>query len=154
MKRYRFRLETVLRVRRIQEDQARQKVAVAAAAATLAEQRATEIAESYRALPGVQVRGPVGQLMAARFEPQWRAAGVSRSRVLAAQAEQVRVEQVDHWLGVRRSVEVLERLDERRRAEHAVEVRRDEDAAVDDLVAGRYEPPARPEPHESQEVEA
>lgn len=145
MKRYRFRLETVLRVRRMQEDQARLKVALASAEATRAANRADEVAESYRSMPPLQVTGSPAELAAARFEPHWRAAGVTRAAAVAEQAELVRLEQVDEWRGKRQSVQVLERLDERRRAEHDIEVRRAEEAVVDDIVAGRFVPAGQTE---------
>src|SRR5207247_9557935 len=42
------------------------------------------------------------------------------------------------WAAARRKVAALERLEERRREEHAVEVRRAEDRLVDDLVVARH----------------
>ena len=42
------------------------------------------------------------------------------------------------WAEARRRVAALERLEERRRDEHAIEVRRAEDRLVDDLVVARH----------------
>ena len=42
------------------------------------------------------------------------------------------------WAAARQRVAALERLEERRRDEHAIEVRRAEDRLVDDLVVARH----------------
>ena len=51
-----------------------------------------------------------------------------------AAVEQRRAE----WAAARQRVAALERLEERRREEHAVEMRRAEDRLVDDLVVARH----------------
>ena len=47
------------------------------------------------------------------------------------------------WMAARQRVEALERLETRRRAEHALEVQRAEDRLVDDLVVARHARGAR-----------
>jgi flagellar export protein FliJ len=42
------------------------------------------------------------------------------------------------WAATQRRVAALERLEERRREEHALHARRDEDRLVDDIVVARY----------------
>jgi flagellar export protein FliJ len=43
-----------------------------------------------------------------------------------------------NWAATRRRVAALERLEDRRREEHALQARRDEDRLVDDIVVARY----------------
>jgi flagellar FliJ protein len=138
VKRYRFRLEAVLRVRRLQEDVARAALAEAttAVAAAEAEQaRARSWLDDLRAQPP-----PAG---AAAWEAA-RCVQLAAADELAARGTDVdaaRAEQRARQAALaeaRTRVRALERLDERRRAEHALEVARQDERAVDDLVTSRY----------------
>lgn len=138
MKRYRFRLEPVLRVRRIEEDVARGELAAAQVQLAEADARLAETASRYegRATPGGPA--PATSWLAGRAVVDLAAASVLAAGSQRAEAS----EQLDarrQVLGqARQAVSALERLDERHRDEHAIEFRRDEDATVDDLVTSRH----------------
>jgi hypothetical protein len=138
VRRYRFRLAQVQRVRAVQED-----LAVAAlAAARLDEARATAVAAAQRS-----DLGRLGSVLGSRpgGERQRSAAVVdSGSRGLteadaAAEAAALRTAAaIDAWTLAARRVRALELLDARRREEHRLEAERAEAAVVDDLVVGRF----------------
>jgi flagellar FliJ protein len=142
VKRYRFRLEAVLRVRRLQEDVARTALAEAAAALARAgaeEARAGSWLHALRAQPAPE--SPVA--WDAHRRVQLAAADELASRtadVAHAHAEQQARQR--ELAAARTRVRALERLDERRRAEHAREMARHEERAADDLVTSRYRRPA------------
>ena len=136
MKRYRFPLAQVLRVRRIEEEQAAAGLAAARFAAESAagaqQARISELAGCEAAPSGT----------AARFA-LWadRVTGAGGALTRATEAKLV----ADRTMAVRRAewadaamrVAALERLDERRRAAHRREALRDEIVAADDLVTSR-----------------
>ena len=138
MRRYRFRLDAVLRVRRLQEDVARGALAEATATVGRAE---GAVARADAWLDGLRAKaGPPGPLAwEAQRRVQLAAADELTSRVTelgAARTEQ-RARQAA-LADARMRVRALERLDERRRAEHAREVARQDERVVDDLVTSRY----------------
>ena len=143
MKRFRFRLDQVLHVRRVQEDQARFKLLAAnrdvQLAAARVEQRLTDYAG--RSLP----MGPqsYADFERAVFLLDSGAAAVGTARVAHRESQEVAESRRIDWTDARRRVAALERLEERRRAEHAVEVQRAEDQLVDDLVVARHARGAR-----------
>jgi flagellar export protein FliJ len=138
MKRFRFRLDQVLHVRRVQEDQARFKLLTANRDAHLAAAQVEERLADYagRAMPtGPQTYEAFERAV---FMLDSGAAAVGTARVTHREAlEVVETRRID-WTDARRRVAALERLEERRRAEHAIEVQRSEDQLVDDLVVARY----------------
>lgn len=138
MKRFSFRLEAVLRVRRIQEDQVRARLVAANRDVTLAAAKVVERQARYDT-----IERPLGVASHDELERAWfaldAAAGAVRfahDEQLAAEARaaEIRVE----WTEARRRTEVLERLRERAHEEWVVEVRRAEDRAVDELVVARH----------------
>lgn len=137
MKRYEFRMQKVLRVRRLQEDAARGRIAVA----RTAEQRAADAVagsyDHYRALapsaPATTAAGFLGQ----RDQAAYRATSVRLAEGSLQVATEATAQAVSTWHASHRRVEALERLDERRRDEHDIEARRVEDAAVDEIVVSR-----------------
>jgi flagellar FliJ protein len=138
VKRYRFRLESVLRARRLQEDVARLALAEATAAVGRAE--ATE-ARAHSWLDGLrdQPAPPEPHAWEAHRRVQLLAAAELVAR--GAEVDHARAEQRARQAALaeaRKAVRALERLDERRRAEHALEVARLDALAVDDLVTSRY----------------
>jgi flagellar FliJ protein len=142
VKRYRFRLEAVLRVRRLQEDVARAALAEAAAAvarAEGAEQCARAWLDALRSAP--VPREPAA--WDAHRAVQLAAADelAARGAELAAQRAAQRARQLE-LADARTRVRALERLDERRRAEHAREAARQEERGADDLVTSRFGRPA------------
>ena len=135
MKRYRFRLETVLRVRRVEEDAAR--AALLAANAALADACALRDAAAahYRQVPVELGSCSTEELRRARQREELAAAALSARqadvRDAARDAEQAR----QAWMTAVSRVKVLERLDNRRREEHRLELERDETRFLDDVGA-------------------
>jgi flagellar protein FliJ len=138
MKRYRFRLESVLRVRRIQEDVARGELARATLALRTAEAALEAGREHLDRLS--HEPSPIGP-------EAWQA----RRRILLSAADEV--EQLVHGMTAaaserdarqaalaeaRSRVRALERLDERRRAQHDLEAARLDERTVDELVTARF----------------
>ncbi|HZP30982.1 MAG TPA: flagellar export protein FliJ [Acidimicrobiia bacterium] len=138
MKRYRFRLETVLRVRRVEEERQLAALASARQAATAAERAAVDCLTHYRSLADVGGRASTYDFVAARGRLGLAAGSVRDAQATHARAVEAAETQRERWTEAARRVSSLERLDERGRAEHAVEARRDEDRTVDDLVTGRF----------------
>ena len=138
MRRFHFRLAQVLHVRRVQEDQARYALMAANGVATLAARRVEERLDDYarRSLP----TGPQSYVDFERsvFLLDSAAGAVTAARAAQAEALEIVAVKRDEWTEARRRVAALERLEERRRAEHAIEVQRAEDRLVDDLVVGRF----------------
>lgn len=139
MSRYRFRLETVLRVRRVEEERAKRALLEANTALRAAVERRDRTRERYRAFTarGREVRTVCelqGERLEAGFLADEAAAAQKAAISVASDAALARVQ----WSKAARQVAILERLDERRRAEHAVEEQRAEIAFVDDIVTGRY----------------
>ena len=138
MKRYRFRLERVLTVRRVAEDQAK----AALLAARVDEQRAVETldlrTQRYAERPRPPAHLDPTSFLAERFLAA-AAAGAVRyaADARARAAERVEVARVG-WTDAHRRVDGLERLDARRRDEHALDAQRTADAEVDDVVVARY----------------
>jgi len=138
VKRFRFRLAQVLRVRRVQEDMARAELL---AANRLAHEAATEVdarlAEYHRRSMSGGVQS-YDEFERDLFLLDTAAAAVDTARVWHRDAlEVVDARRVD-WTAARRKVAALERLEERRRLEHEFEMRRAEDRLVDDLVVARH----------------
>jgi flagellar FliJ protein len=138
MKRYRFRLESVLRVRRVQEDVARGDLARANTAVTAA--AAALDAARHRLARTTSDPAPADA-------PEWqarRALLLGRAEEISARgadleaATEARADRQRALAEARTRVRALERLDERRRAEHAVESARDESRTMDDLVTARW----------------
>lgn len=138
MNRYHFRLEPVLRVRRIQQDAARAAMAAARRDVDVAEVALDESMGRYESLPSADAGRPAADWLAQRTRSGHTAAtvvahGIDREVAverLDAQREAVR--------DARRRVAALERLDERRRDEHHAEARREESLEVDELVTTRF----------------
>jgi flagellar export protein FliJ len=144
MKKFRFRLESVLRVRRIQEDQARARLLTANAAARQAERtvdaRVARYAEMARP-DGVQAE-PVFERTLFRLDAAAGAIDIAREQHVEALA--VVAERRAEWSDASMRVAALERLEERQRAEHAIERQREEDRLTDDLVVSRHSREDRP----------
>ena len=144
VKRFRFRLDQVLHVRRVQEDRARFDLLTANRDAQLAAARVEDRLAEY-----AERRLPEGPQTFAEFERavfmlESGAGAVTAARVTHREALAVVDARRADWTAARRRVAALERLEARRRAEHAVEVQRAEDQLVDDLVVARHARGARP----------
>ena len=140
MKKYKFRLDTVLRVRRTEEDLAKAELARAnarvAEAVAMVDARLTH----YAALPiaGSGAMGSTATFMASRFRQDTAAAAVVAAKVARMAALQDAEAYRMVWSKKATEVSVLERLDERRRTEHELEAARQADIEVDDIVVGRF----------------
>jgi flagellar export protein FliJ len=143
VKRFRFRLEQVLHVRRVQEDRARAELLGANRDAHLAAARVEQRLADYatRRMPA----GPqsYADFDRAAFLLDAGAAAVDVARAARRAAEEVVAVRRSEYTDAHRRVEALERLEQRRRAEHALEAQRAEDRLVDDLVVARHARGAR-----------
>ena len=138
MKRFRFRLEQVLRVRRLQEDLARAALQLANREARAAADTVNARIEAYSAAArpeGAQSYDTFNQM---QTHLDYAAAAITAARAVYAQALGVVDERRAEWAAARQRVAALERLEERRRDEYAIEARRAEDRLVDDLVVARH----------------
>lgn len=137
MRRYEFRAEKVLRIRRLQADIARAGVATARREEVAAQGRVTASQARYAELPVDLAAVPVTAFLASRDQAGHRAGAVVAAQQRHAAAQESTAVAMDEWHGATRKVEGLERLDQRGRAEHAVEARRYEDVQVDEIVIAR-----------------
>ena len=140
MKRYEFRLQSVLRARRTQEDQARQSLA-------LANRRLRDaqvlLAQEQTRYQSVNVSSGVADVSVARSEQSWQHLAAASVAHVARCCEDLAVAAADHqaaWREAAGRVAALERLDDRRRAEHALVTARADSVEVDDLVTARFLP--------------
>jgi flagellar export protein FliJ len=137
VKRYTFRLDPVLRVRRIEEDLAVAALAASQRDAAAAEARLARRLESYRSRP----RPAAVQSLVAFAADRALAETAAASVVAAGVARRDALERVDErrhaWSAAAARVSALERLDERKREDHAHEAQREADLEVDDLVTSR-----------------
>jgi flagellar protein FliJ len=137
--RYQFRLATVLRVRRMEEEAAKVELRAANLAlrqAVTARDAAEERYRAFTALGAAVVSA--AQLHAERLEAGLLAEQCSvTQRVALERAAGAALAQA-RWSKSAKRVAVLERLDARRREEHAAAELRAEVALVDDLVTARY----------------
>ena len=138
MKKYSFRLDTVLRVRRIQEEQARYALleanrAVLRAAEDLHLRR--EVLEARTALPAATEHAT---FIAQREQADRLAAAVRTAAGREIEALDVQREKRDAWGERAQRVASIERLDERAREEYRIEANRDEMKLIDDLVTSRH----------------
>ena len=136
MKRYEFRMQKVLRVRRLQEDAARAGVAVARRAEVEAQHALDASKEHYGALSAPSAASAAA-FLGMRERAAHRATGVRLSEGQRQVAADQTAVSVATWHETNRRVDALERLDERRRAEYEIDARRAEDAAVDEIVVSR-----------------
>jgi flagellar protein FliJ len=138
LKKFQFRLQSVLRVRRVQEDLARARLLTAHSAARAAERAVDARIARYYELDrpaGVQLE-PVFARTLAHLDHAADAIDVAREQQIEALA--LVAARRAEWSEASMRVAALERLEDRQRAEHAVEVQRDEDRLTDDLVVSRH----------------
>jgi flagellar protein FliJ len=137
VKAYRFRLESVLRVRRLQERVATQQLAEARRVLHLAQ---SESARARRSLE--DAAAPAGRLTIGAYEwsleQSTRLSDAARARAEAAEAAAEAARQADAvWGTARRRTATLERLDERHLALWRRELDRSEATVLDDLATRR-----------------
>ena len=138
MKRFRFRLEQVLRVRRLQEDMARAELMHANREARAAADRVNERIAEYNGAPRPGGEQPYDEFNRVQFHLDNAAGAITVARTEYRTALKVVDDRRAEWAQARQRVAALERLEERRRDEHAIEARRADDRLVDDLVVARH----------------
>jgi len=137
MKKYTFSLSKVLRVRRIQEEQAAAELAAARAAANAA---AEKEAGAAHALASRCARGglqPAVSFLAWAETTMLAGETLSDAKAEAQQADEDVEARQDEWSAAAARVSALEHLDERGRDAHEVERRREETKTVDDIITSR-----------------
>jgi flagellar FliJ protein len=141
VKKYSFPLAKVLRVRRVQEEQAAAQLAAARAAA------ATAAAKEVGAAHALASRCARGGLQPAVSFLAWSETTMLAGEALTkAQAEARRAEDDaeacrGEWSSAATRVSALEHLDEQGRTAHGLERRRDETKTADDIVTTRWDRP-------------
>ena len=138
MKRFRFRLEQVLRVRRLQEDIARAALMTAHHAARETADAVNARIEDYAAVPRPSGTQSYDAFNRTQSRLDNAAGAINVARAAYARALEVVDVRRGEWTAARQRVAALERLEARRRDEHAIESRRAEDRLVDDLVVARH----------------
>jgi flagellar export protein FliJ len=147
MKRYRFALESVLRLRRAQEEAARMALATANRGlhhATLAYRGALARYEDVTLDDGHQ---DVASFRRERDQAERRADALAAALATVDRASQEVRRRHSDWSAAAQLVAALEHLDERRRAEWRIEEQRAEMAAIDEsALAGWLADVAAPPP--------
>lgn len=136
MKRYRFRLEHVARVRRIQEEQARadmlaarQRLIDAGADLSFASQRLDQRSITRSANAHL--------FRAERHHDELLTLAVTAARAAEANARLLVGRRTDEWTAAARDVSAIDRLEARARAVHDAEVEKENQKVLDDLVTSR-----------------
>ncbi|HEX5265402.1 MAG TPA: flagellar FliJ family protein [Acidimicrobiales bacterium] len=135
MKRYRFRLETVLRVRRLEEDAARAGLLAANQAVAQACAVRDRALAHYRGLPAELGPSSTADLRRNRQRAELAAAVLRARQGALDEAAREVVRAREQWMEAASRVKVLERLDQRRREEHRLEAERAETRFLDDVGA-------------------
>jgi flagellar FliJ protein len=141
LKKYSFSLSKVLRVRKIEEEQAAARLAAARMAADAA---ATREADTRQALA---IRCARHGLQSSAAFLAWAETTMlageafSEARTGVRRAEEDVETRRDDWSSAATRVSALEHLDERGREAHAVERRREETKTTDDIIITRRERP-------------
>ena len=136
--RYRFRLETVLRVRRVGEQSARQSLAVAVRQRLEAQQALSSASQWRNSLSSPLGPTSVEAFLSERAQVDRAVHAVGAARVRCEHAEIEMSERTAVWSEARARVRALERLDERRREEHLIEELRLEAKGMDELASMRW----------------
>ena len=137
MKKYSFSLSKVLRVRKIEEEQAAARLAAAQLVATAA---ATRAAESRHALAARCARGglqPAVSFLAWAETTMLAGEALTNAKVEVRTADEEVEARRAEWSSTATRVAALEHLDERGREAHTLERRRDETKTADDIVTVR-----------------
>jgi flagellar export protein FliJ len=138
VKRYRFRLEQVLRVRRLEEERERGEVLAARAETEAARRRVEEATEAYRVMAHVRGKMSPADLRRHQTLHELRALAVEAARRSEATSHELLEGTIERWRVAETKVRVLEQLDGRRRADHDLAVARAEEKEVDDIVTARF----------------
>lgn len=138
MKRYRFRLDLVLRVRRNEEDAARGALLAATATVAAEEGRLAERHASYAAALTPPASSTAADFRREQLRREALGAAVVEQRHRLEQARGAQLQARDGWAAAAAKVGALERLEERSREEHRIAELREDDLVADELVVARY----------------
>jgi flagellar export protein FliJ len=141
MKKYSFSLAKVLRVRRIEEEQAVARLAAARAAAAAAAAREAGAAHALASRCARHGLQPAASFLAWTETTMLAGEALSQARDEERRAEDEAEARRGEWSSAAARVSALEHLDERGRAAHVVERRRDETKTADDIVTTRWDRP-------------
>ena len=138
MKRYRFRLQPVLTVRRSEQDAARGALLAATAdvGAQELELQARTAAYELRVQRPVPVKVNEFRLEQSRRQAMGQAVLDQRAQLATAREQQAHARAA--WTEAAARVGALERLDERQRAEHRLAEIKEDDLLTDELVVARH----------------
>lgn len=136
MKKYKFRLGTVLRVRKIEEDRAKAELLVANREVAEAEAVADERRRHLRSVPDLG-SGSSEEFLASRDRVLVAAASASFAADAVAARRAAAAAKRARWAEAQMRVNALDRLDDRMRAAHGIDAARAEQNVIDDLVAAR-----------------
>ena len=125
-------------MRQTQEELAKAQLAVANHQVAEAEIVVEARTAHYASLPAVATAQNTTAFLAQRFRHDTAAAAIVAARAARASAVACAAERRAAWSDKAREVQVLVRLDERRREEHALEADREAEREVDDIVVGRH----------------
>lgn len=137
MKRFRFRLETVLRVRSVREEQARARLVEANRAADAAAALVSQRRDHYATL-----ERPAGVQHIHDVERLWFGLDAGAGALTWARAEQDgaaarATSELAAWSSTKRSLRTVERLRARAYDAHVGAVRREDDRLSDELATSR-----------------
>jgi flagellar export protein FliJ len=134
---YRFRLESVLRVRQLQERVAAQQLAVAVRELHGARSELACARHALACYPAPVGRLSVGDVRWAHAQSDRMSERARRGAEAAQAAEELARQATQAWGSARQRTAVLERLDERQVASWRAELLRTEADALDDMAIGR-----------------
>ena len=137
MKRYKFRLAQVHRVRSIELDRAVGEVARARHDLNAAAELVTAYEETYRTLPREPSGTTTADLRSHLQQLHMSADAVIAARLAVVAQQQVVEQRMAEWAEADRKVRLLDQLDERARARHTEEVLAEEQQVLDDIVTSR-----------------
>ncbi|MDA8186223.1 MAG: flagellar export protein FliJ [Acidimicrobiales bacterium] len=138
MKAYHFRLDALLRLRRAEEQGARYALAAANRRLREAHAQMSTRQLAYEQLPRSRAVLPASLFRSEAAAGALSARALRHAQLVFAHAEADSNAQLGRWQLSRTRVAVLERLDDRRRAEHAVEELKQEIRELDDIVGTRW----------------
>jgi flagellar export protein FliJ len=138
VKRYQFRLDAVLRVRRIQEARARADLAMANMAVAATHQALNAKVAEYQMLPHPSGHQTAHEFFSAQHRLDRAAATVVSLDERRALARERAAQQHVEWSLTAQRVSALENLDERQHAEYTIDADRESEREIDDLVTSRH----------------
>lgn len=138
MRGYRFRLESVLRVRRVQEERAKAELAMARLAEIEARGRTSRRrAALERALDLGLPNGPSRSWMAEHERHERLASAVTASQLAEIHAADLSLMRLRDWEQAATDLHTLEKLDDRSREQWRAEQLAEEQKALDELANAR-----------------